>query len=122
MSDYNKDLLPLNADEEPMETPSSDKDSIIIDDVLGKETDHLIGVSQSNSDLLNESQLVKVISVSHDEAQVWSLNASFEEEESDGEHRVPESQSQDLEIHSLVSPQPRGLYIGKNLWRGLSRI
>ena len=61
MSDYNKDLLPLNADEEPMETPSSDKDSIIIDDVLGKETDHLIGVSQSNSDLLNESQCVRII-------------------------------------------------------------
>ena len=62
MSDYNKDLLALNA--------GSDKDSIIIDDVLGEETDHLIGVSQSYSDLLNESQLVKVISESHDKAQV----------------------------------------------------
>ena len=62
--------MPLNANEEPMDTAGSDKDSIIIDDVLGKETDHLIGVFQSNGDLLNESQLVKVISVSHDEAQV----------------------------------------------------
>ena len=71
MSDYNEDLiLALRADREPMNTTGSDKDSIIIDDVLGKETDHLIGVSQSNSDLLNESRLVKVISVSHDEAQV----------------------------------------------------
>ena len=47
MSDYNKDLLALNAG-----------------------SDHLIGVSQSYSDLLNESQLVKVISESHDKAQV----------------------------------------------------
>ena len=63
ISGYNEDLISaLHADEKPMDTTDSDKDSVIIDDVLGEETDHLVGVSQSDSDLINESQLVKVVS------------------------------------------------------------
>ena len=71
MSDYNKELiLALHADEEPMDTAGSDKDSFIVDDVLGEETDHLVGGFQSNSDLFNESQLIKVVSKSHDKVQI----------------------------------------------------
>ena len=73
MSDYNKDLiLALHADEETMDIAESEQDSTIIDDVLGEETNHLVGVSQSNSDLLNDSQPVKVISERPDKVQVWS--------------------------------------------------
>ena len=92
MSDYNKDLIQaLHADEKGMDTAGSEQDSVIIDDILGEETDHLIGMSKSNSHLLNESQSVKVISEAHDKVQGWSWNARVKEEVSDREPMGPES-------------------------------
>ena len=49
-----------------MDTTGSNQDSVIIVDVLGEETDVLVGVSQSNRDLLDESQMSKAIGESHD--------------------------------------------------------
>ena len=97
MFDYNEDLiLALHADEEAMDFAESEQDSTILDYIMGEETDLLLGVSQSNSDLLNESQSVKVFSDPHDKVQVWSWNARIEEEVSDRKPKGPESQTQDL--------------------------
>ena len=60
MSDYDDNLWNFRPGK-PMDNHSSDKeDSVILDDVMEEDPDNLISVSQSNSDLLNEFQLVKV--------------------------------------------------------------
>ena len=76
-----------------MDTISSEN-CIILDDILKEETDHLVRISQSNSDLLNEPQGVQVVNESRDEVPIRPWNANLKEEKSDGVPRVPESQSQ----------------------------
>ena len=73
MSDYDDDLLDFHSTQ-PMDIPGSDKeDSVILDDVQEEEPDNL-SFSQSNSDLLNMSQCVRVINMSQgDRENSYSL-------------------------------------------------
>ena len=105
MSDYENSLLNFHM-EEPMDTLSRDKDSVILDDIHEEEPDNL-SVSQSNSDLLNKSQCVRVINMSQGDnvsIRFWNT-ASHQKVESDGVHSDPESQTQDQETPSLPPAQ-----------------
>ena len=61
-------MLVLHPYEETMDITDFVKDSIIMNDILGKETVHLSSVSQS-IDLLYKSQQAKVVNESHDEVK-----------------------------------------------------
>ena len=96
MSYFENNLLGDFQEEEPMDIPGLDKDSVILDDTREEEPDNLVSVTQSNSDLLNESQLVTVINkLQGDYVQIILWNADHLEEVSDEAHSDPESQIQD---------------------------
>ena len=85
MSDYVDSLLDFHPGE-PIDIPGSDKvDSVILEDVLEEEPNNL-SVSQSNSDLLNESMCVRVVNMLQgDNVLLRSMKtACHQKEESEG--------------------------------------
>ena len=69
-------------DNQPIDTINSGDN--VFEDVLEEETDPLVSISQTNSDLLSESKSIKVNSESRYKHP--------KQEKSDGVHTIPESQ------------------------------
>ena len=81
---------------EAMDTIGSNRDGVHLEEgVHEREINHLHGISQSNSNLLTESQIVRIVNLSSlDEVQISCWNTDIDwERESDWEAEVLELQS-----------------------------
>ena len=77
MSNY-ENLLDFHVAEVPMDIADLDKDSVILDDALEEKPDNEVSNPLSNSDLLNESQPLRVLNKPEgDEVPIKSLNAGY---------------------------------------------